>query len=209
MSRLLYIESSPRKNRSASIEVAKVFLKDYEKAHPKDRVDTIDLWHKELPPFDGEIIESKYAIMHGQPHTEEQKNAWKAVEKLIEEFKTADKYVISLPMWNFGIPYKLKHYIDLLVQPGYTFSFSPEEGYKGLVLNKPVLLICARGGAYGAGSGGEAFDLQKGYMETILKFIGFTDIQALLIEPTMTSPENKTAVMQKAKAEATRLAAKF
>ena len=55
---------------------------------------------------------------------------------MIERFKGADKYLFSLPMWNFGIPYKLKHYIDVLVQPTYTFSFSPKEGYKGLVTRK-------------------------------------------------------------------------
>ena len=52
-------------------------------------------------------------------------------------------------MWNFGIPYILKHYIDLIVQPGLTFSFSPSEGYKGLVTGKPVTVVYARGGAYG------------------------------------------------------------
>ena len=60
--------------------------------------------------------------------------------KIAEHFKSADKYVFSLPMWNFGIPYKLKHFIDVLVQPGLTFSFSPETGYKGLVTGKPAVV---------------------------------------------------------------------
>src|ERR1700722_16456963 len=148
MARLLYIESSPRKQRSSSIEIAKFFLNEYSQAHPKDEVVIVDLWKKELPQFDGDVIDSKYAIMHGQPHTEAQVKAWKKVEDMIAEFKSADKYVISLPMWNFGIPYKLKHYIDILVQPGYAFTVTPE-GYKGLITNKKVLLIYSRGGEYG------------------------------------------------------------
>jgi FMN-dependent NADH-azoreductase len=47
-------------------------------------------------------------------------------------------------MWNFGIPYVLKHYIDILVQPGDIFSYPPDTGYSGHVTGKPVMLVCAR-----------------------------------------------------------------
>jgi len=190
MARLLYVEASPRKERSASIGVAKAFVEEYRKTHPGDEIDTIDLWRTTLPEFDGEVIDAKYAILHGQPHTPGQRDAWKAVEKVIERFKGADKYLFSLPMWNFGIPYKLKHYIDVIVQPTYTFSFSPKEGYKGLITGKKAAVVYARGGAYPAGSGGEAFDLQKKYMELFLGFIGFTDIASIVVEPTLGKPES-------------------
>ena len=36
-----------------------------------------------------------------------------SVETLIADFTAADKYVLATPMWNFGVPYRLKHYIDL------------------------------------------------------------------------------------------------
>lgn len=209
MSKLLYIESSPRKTRSASIQIARVFLEEYEKKHDHDEIQTIDLWHKEIPRFDGDTIDAKYAIMHNQSHTEAQRKAWREVEQIIAEFKAADKYVFSLPMWNYGIPYILKHYIDVLVQPGYTFSFSPSEGYKGLVSGKPVMLIYARGGAYGSGTGAEDLDFQIPYMETILKFIGFTDIKSIVIEPTLASEEEKKKALDKAKKEAVDKAAKF
>lgn len=198
MAKLLYVEASPRKERSASIEVAKAFMGEYRKTHPGDTVDTLDLWTTPLPEFNGAVIEAKYAILHGQEQTPDQKAAWKPVESVIERFKGSDKYLFSLPMWNFGIPYHLKHYIDVLVQPTYTFSFSPKEGYKGLVLGKKAAVVYARGGAYPAGSGGEAFDLQKKYMELILGFIGFTDITPIVVEPTLAAPES----VERTKAEA-------
>lgn len=206
MHQLLYIEASPRKKRSASIEVAHAYLEAFHQKHPDAHIETIDLWNKELPRFDGDIIDAKYAIMHGQSHTEAERKAWRGVEQVIAEFKNADRYLFSIPMWNFGIPYPLKHYFDLLVQPSYTFSFSPSTGYEGLVKGKPAVLVYARGGAYGAGTGGESLDHQKTYMETILKFIGFTDIQSIVIEPTLTSPEEKERIVNEAKGEATRLA---
>lgn len=210
MARLLYIEASPRKDRSASIEVAQAFLSGYREAHPSDEVETIDLWHTKLPEFDGEVINAKYAIMLSKMHSEEQKSAWKPVENVILQFKQADKYLISLPMWNFGIPYKLKQYIDVLVQPGYTFSYTPIEGYRGLVTGKPITLVYARGGAYGAETGAQGYDLQTNYMNLILQFIGFTDIRQLIVEPMlMAEVQEKVRIIAAAKEQAVKMAAAF
>jgi len=209
MAKLLYIEASPRKERSASIEVARAFVAEYRKTHPADGVETLDLWREELPRFDGEAIDAKYAILHGQAHTPGQKAAWKAVEEVIARFLGADKYLFSLPMWNFGIPYRLKHYIDVLVQPTYTFRFSPKEGYKGLVTGKKAAVVYARGGAYPPGSGGEAFDLQKKYMEMFLGFIGFTDIASIVVEPTLGKPDAVAAAKTEAAERARAVAAGF
>ena len=209
MARLLYIEASPRKERSASIRIARTFIEEYERTHPGDVVETIDLWHTSMPEFDGQVIDSKYVILHGLKHTEEQKGAWRAVEDLISQFTEADKYLFSLPMWNFGIPYKLKHYIDVIVQPGYTFSFSPAEGYKGLVTGKPVAAIYARGGAYGPKTGMGGYDMQKPYLELILGFIGFSGFQTITIESTLGPREEKEKSMEAAKKQAKAIAAKF
>jgi FMN-dependent NADH-azoreductase len=188
MGKLLYIKASPRGERSYSVSVGEAFVSAYKKQHPEDEVITLDLFKTEFPPFDGATIEAKYVIMHGGKHTPEQREAWRTVENIIEEFKSADKYVISTPMWNFGIPYKLKHYVDILLQPGYTFSFSPEEGYKGLIVGKPIVVVYARGGEYPPGTDFEAYDLQTKYVEMILRFIGFTDIRSLVVEPTLMNP---------------------
>lgn len=209
MARLLYIEASPRKDRSASINIAKSFISEYERTHPDDVVETLDLWANHLPAFDGHVINSKYVILHGLEHTDEQRQAWKAVENIISQFTNADKYLFSLPMWNFSIPYKLKHYIDVIVQPTYTFSFSPEEGYKGLVTGKPIAAIYARGGAYAPATGLENFDLQKAYLEHILAFIGFSNFQTILIEPTLAPPEQKERSMEAAREQAKAIAANF
>ena len=209
MAHLLYIEASPRKERSASIQVARAFIDEYERTHPGDAVETVDLWHTSIPEFDGHVIDSKYAILHGLEHTEEQKRAWRAVEDLISQFTGADKYVFSLPMWNFSIPYKLKHYIDVIVQPGDTFSYSPEKSYEGLVTGKPIVSIYASGGAYTTGTGMESYDLQKPYLELILGFIGFSDIQKIAIESTLGPQEEKEKNMAVALEQAKTVAANF
>ncbi len=207
MAKLLYIESSPRKERSKSIEVSKAFLDAYKGSHPSDEIVTLDLWQKSLPEFDGYTIDAKYQVLHGQGFDAVQAKAWQAVVEVCNEFKSADKYVISVPMWNFGIPYKLKHYVDVIAQPGQTFAFDPTTGYSGLVTGKPVVVVYARGGAYGGE--GSGMDHQKPYIEQILGFFGFTEIHPIVIEPTMGAPDAVAATaksgIQRAKSIATTL----
>lgn len=208
MAKLLYIESSPRKERSKSISVAKAFIQKYQAEYPDDEVLTLDLWEAKLPEFDGYTIDAKYQVLHGQGFSEQQQAAWQAVVDVCREFKSADKYLFSLPMWNFGIPYKLKHYIDVLVQPGQTFSFDPATGYSGLVTGKPVAVVYARGGAYGSDAA-KGMDLQKGYMDLLLGFIGFKDVKSIMVEPTLAAPADVAKTEAAAIAEAERIASTF
>jgi FMN-dependent NADH-azoreductase len=199
MPKLLYIEASPRKSRSKSIAVAQVFLSELEKTHPSLEIDKLDLWATELPTFDSDTVDAKYAVLYGQEQTPEQAKAWARVVNVIDRFKSADWYLFSIPMWNFGIPYVLKHWIDVIVQPGLTFSFSPAEGYKGLVLNKKAVTVYARGGAYGPGTGAEGYDLQTKTLGGILGFIGITDVTTITVEPTLAAPADVEATVAKAK----------
>ena len=206
--KLLHIESSPRKDRSKSIEVASAFLDAYRATHPDDEVQTIDLWDRPMPEFDGDVINARYAVLHGKDHTDAQRQAWQQIVDVCDEFKSADKYLFSVPMWNFGIPYKLKHYIDLLAQPGHTFSFDPETGFDGLVKNKPTAVVYARGGAYSSGDA-QSMDLQKGYLDVVLGFIGLSDIKNIVIEPTLADPAEVEKTIQSATDTAKQIAANF
>ena len=120
MSKLLYIQASPRTQRSHSIAVADAFIEAYKRKHSDDEIVTLNVFDASIPNFDGLAVQAKYTILHGKSHSEEELQAWKNVEKIIEQFTSADKYVIAVPMWNFSIPYRLKQYIDLVVQPSYT-----------------------------------------------------------------------------------------
>ena len=185
MSRLLYIQASPRGQRSHSVAVTDAFIEAYEKKHPNDEIEILNVFDASIPDFDGLAVQAKYTILHGKSHSEAEQEVWKNVEQVIEQFTSADKYVLAVPMWNFSIPYRLKQYIDLLIQPGYTFSYSPEGGYQGLVSGKPMLVVYSRGGEYPPGSEAEAVDLQTRYIELIFGFIGFKDIRSVVVEPTL------------------------
>lgn len=207
MARMLHVRASPRGDASASIRVAGVFLESYLAAHAGDTVDTLDLFSEDLPVFDAPAAEAKYAVMAGSEPSGKAGATWRRVIAAVERFKSADKLLVSSPMWNFAVPYRLKQYIDVVVQPGLTFSAGPG-GYKGLVTGRPALLILARGGRYTPGTGGEAHDMQRPYLEFILRFLGFEDVRTILVEPTLAEgPERARGCIQEAE-EAARAAAR-
>lgn len=210
MATLLHIQASPMKERSFSLQAAQVFIEAYAAAHPSDTIQTVDVFGGAVPEFGVLQVAAKYKILHGKPASAEEAAAWKGVEAAIAAFKAADRIVISSAMWNFGIPYMLKKYIDVIVQPGYTFSYSPAEGYKGLCPGKRAALILARGGAYPAGTPGAALDFQRPYLETTLGFMGITDVRTIVVEPTlMEGPDRAAELLKAAQVQAREMAKGF
>ncbi len=209
MAKLIYIKASPRKDRSHSSRVAQQFVDSYRAAHPQDTIEELNLWELDLPPFDGDTIDAKYAIMHQKSQTQEQQEAWKQVTTIFQKFANADKYLFSVPMWNFGIPYRLKHYIDILTQPGLAFNVTPEGRYVGLVTGKPALVVYASGGAYRPGSATESYDMQKPFMKLWLQFIGFSDIRKITVDGTMGDPAKAKEIENSCLQEASEMAKTF
>jgi len=127
-----------------------------------------------------------------------------AAVALAQRFNAADKYVFSVPMWNFGVPYRLKHFIDVVTLPGENWTWSRAEGYRALLKDKKALLIYTSAGAYPVGPDYDAADFQKPYMRRWLAFIGITDVTEIAVAPTLDVPE---AVEARKQAAIDRLAA--
>ncbi|UZP68990.1 NAD(P)H-dependent oxidoreductase [Desulfovibrio mangrovi] len=202
MTKLLYIQASPRKERSHAIAAADAFVAAYREKDPAVEVTVLNVFDEQLPDFGADAVSGRYKLGQGIEATPEEKAAWEKVLRVIEQFKAADKYVFAVPMWNFGIPYRLKQYVDLVAHPTHTFGYN-ENGYFGLVTGKPAFVAYSRGGEYPAGTPYENYDFQKRYFETFLGFVGFTDISSVVVEPTLgggpeVAAERRKAAMEKA-----------
>lgn len=200
MTRLLHLMASPRGEQSASTEVATAYIDALLTSDPAIVVDRLNVWEEDLPEFGLEEINAKYAGIYGRPLTERQKSAWDTLAPLVERIVRADEIVISVPMWNFGIPYRLKHFIDLVSQKDYLFRFA-EAGFSGMA-GARGLLICSRGLNFATGTDTpEAdFDHQKSYMLMWLKFIGITDVRTVTLEQLVFGSEADAASRATAKA---------
>ncbi|MGY1591220.1 FMN-dependent NADH-azoreductase [Geodermatophilus sp. SYSU D00708] len=208
MTRLLHISSSPRGERSESLAIARTFLATYREVHPDAVVDTFDLWDGTLPEFGPAAAGAKMTVFAGDTPTGEQGRAWSAARATFARFASADRYLFSVPMWNAGIPYVLKQFIDVVSQPGMVFSFDPEAGYTGLLTGKKAAVVYTSG-VYGPGRG-PAFgaDFQAPYLRDWLQWAGIGDVAEVHFRPDLATADADTG-RQAAHAEARELAKAF
>lgn len=195
--RLLHIISTPRGLASNTVRVSNVLLEELHEKYDELSVRTLDLFTADLPSVAGRNIESKYMLMTGQALDESSQASWRNIEKNIEQFLDADVYLLTVPMWNFGIPYALKYYIDAIVQPGYLFRYDEEGRAQGLVKGKRMVCVTSRGGDYSSGPL-QAYDFVENYLRTIFGFVGITDITFFNAQPMDVSLEARKAAIKKA-----------
>ena len=184
-----YIECSPRGERSHSTKIAQAYIEQAKKNIPDLELNHINPWSLNLPEFDGDMLNAKYSVINGTDPSANEVSAWSNVKNIFDEFNNADHYLFSVPMWNFNIPYKLKHYIDIITQPGMSWSYTPEDGYKGLMTDKTATIIYSTGDGYGEGTGFESFDMQKPYVNLWLTFLGFKKIERVVVDRTLFDAE--------------------
>lgn len=174
MKRLLHIIATPRGDRSRTLSVSEVFLEAFQESRSGWLIDELDLSKEILPPLSLKSVSGKYVLLQGKDLFGSLKETWGEILQHIDRFRTADFFLLSTPMWNFSIPYMLKQYIDLIVQPKYLFFYKEDGTTEGLVKGKKALIITSRGGKYSGDN--KIYDYQEPYLRTIFEFIGFTDI---------------------------------
>jgi FMN-dependent NADH-azoreductase len=180
MKKLLHIIATPRGDESRTLQVSGPFLDVFQKEHPEYVIDELNLAKEQLPPLTAMSVSGKYVLMNGKDIFGSLRDTWGEILQYIEQFKSSDIYLISTPMWNFHIPYPLKHFIDLIVQPKYLFRYT-ETGVEGLIKNKKMIVITSRGGQYTSEATRE-LDFQEPYLRAIFGFVGITDITFIKAE---------------------------
>jgi len=206
--KLFHLKCSPRKE-AASSAGADAFVARFQEARPNWDVDVMDVWRERLPEFEGPALEAKYAITGGRAFNTAERDAFAVIERMALRFSLADRVLISTPMWNFSIPYKLKHWIDLVSQPGLTFRFDPAVGYIPLLKDRPTLVILACGSDFVTGMNRGRIDMASPYLREALRFVGIRDTRFVLIGPTIGPREPIVAARERAHQQLAEMAAMF
>ncbi|HEY3007667.1 MAG TPA: NAD(P)H-dependent oxidoreductase [Micromonosporaceae bacterium] len=190
MTTLLHISASPRGVASESLAIARTFLETYRDTHPAATVESWNLWDDgALPPFGPAAAAAKMAIFGGEEPTSEAAAAWQGVELTFARFNAADRYLFSIPMWNHGVPYVLKQFIDVVSQPGMAFSFDAEHGYTGLLQGRKAAVIYTSA-VYGEGRPPSfGVDFQAPYFAGWLRWAGVADIDEVFFRPDLATAE--------------------
>ncbi|EFM12472.1 NAD(P)H dehydrogenase (quinone) [Paenibacillus curdlanolyticus YK9] len=151
MATVLMIKANDRPAEQAvSVQLYDAFVQSYKETHPADTVVELDLYAENLPFYGNEAITAMFKSAQGFELSAEEKRAADTVNKYLDQFIAADKVAIAFPLWNFTAPAPLINYIGYIAQAGKTFKYTAE-GPVGLLNNKPVVLLSARGGVYSEG----------------------------------------------------------
>ena len=209
MNKLLHISASPRGERSESLAIAATFLDTFRETHPEVAVETFDLWDGTLPEFGPDAAAAKMAVFAGQAPQGAAAVAWQAATDTFRRFDAADGYLFSVPMWNAGVPYILKQFIDVVSQPGWVFGVDPVTGYSHLLEGRGTrVAVIYTSAVWGPDLGPEfGRDSQSVYFTDWLRWTGLTDTSEIRFHPTLTG--DRDAGRQAADAAARDLAKTF
>lgn len=209
MAKVLYITANPKTaDQSFSLAVGEEFLAQYRQESPEDEIITLDLYNMDIPFIDGDVLSAWGKLREGAALTSVEEKKVEAINALTEQFLEADKYVFVTPLWNLGLPPKLKAYIDTFVIAGKSFKYT-ENGPVGLLTDKKAVNIHASGGYYSEGPAVE-FDFAHRYLKTILSFVGIPSIDSVIIEGmAAVTPAEAETIKQDAIVKAKALAKEF
>jgi FMN-dependent NADH-azoreductase len=109
-----------------------------------NQVETLDLLKEKIPFFDeaslGAYGKRNYMKQELKP---EEKKLLAAQDRLVAQFKAADRIIMAYPMHNFGMPGLVKLYFDAIMLNGETFEMG-----KKLMAGKKALTLFTAGGVY-------------------------------------------------------------
>lgn len=186
--RVLLVTGSPRGAASSSSELADALVESLRRERPETHLDHLDPF-AELGPFAADAAAGKMAVIAGEPVPASAAAAWARVVEVTRRFAAAELLVFAVPMWNGGIPWALKLLVDTVTQPGLTFAFDPDQGYRGLLGGRrAVAIYTSRVFAPGVPP---AFgvDFHSTYLSWWLRFCGIEEIHELRLQPTYPSPD--------------------
>lgn len=118
-------------------------------------------------------------------------------DALVAELQAADTLVLTLPIYNFGVPAALKAWIDQVARAGLTFRYTAD-GPVGLLAGKTAYVVVASGGTEVDGP----IDFATGYLRHVLSFIGIRDVTVIAADALM---KDADAALAKADAAIGRL----
>lgn len=189
---ILQINSSVRGAASLSTGLANTTVARLLAKNPGAKVTVRDLGAQ--PALDEAALGALFTP--ADQRTAEQ-NARVAIDDaLIAEVQAADVLVIAAPMYNFGVSSQLKNWIDAIARANVTFKYT-ETGPVGLLTGKKVYVAFARGGMYR----GTPNDTQTPYLQSILGFLGMSDVEFFFAEGIAMGPEAAEKALASANAQ--------
>nr|WP_295974468.1 NAD(P)H-dependent oxidoreductase [uncultured Bacillus sp.] len=210
MNKTLIINAHPKidDTSSASLQVFNHFLKAYKKLIPdSEGIEQINLYSDVVPMIDKTVLSAWEKQRKEQELTSQEQKITERMSEILQQFKSANTYVIVLPLHNFNIPSKLKDYMDNIMIARETFKYT-ENGSVGLLKDgRRMLIIQASGAIYSNDDWYTEVEYSHKYLKSMFNFLGIEDYQIIRAQGTALLEPNE--VLQKAFKEAEEAASRL
>ncbi|WP_078386774.1 FMN-dependent NADH-azoreductase [Bacillus cereus] len=199
MNKTLIINAHPKVDdtSSVSIKVFKHFLESYKELISNNKtIEQINLYDDVVPMIDKTVLSAREKQGNGQELTREEQKVTERMSEILQQFKSANTYVIVFPLHNFNIPSKLKDYMDNIMIARETFKYT-ETGSVGLLKDgRRMLVIQASGGIYTNDNWYTEVEYSHKYLKAMFNFLGIEDYQ--IVRAQGTAVLDPTEVLQNA-----------
>lgn len=192
MKNILVITASIFGQDGQSSQLVTRTLEQLEASHGDLKIKQRDLAAEPVPHLDADRFGA--FLTNADNRDSQQQRVVDYSDSLIEEVKQADIIVIGVPMYNFGIPSVLKAYFDHIARAGISFRYT-ENGPVGLLEDRPVYILAARGGIYA----GTPNDSQTPFLRSFLGFLGLKDLHFVYAEGLNMGDDRKANALQQAR----------
>jgi len=205
MKKLLYITANPKpESLSASKTVGRQLVNRIIQKTADYHLEEVDLYADHIPQLKHTYYESRSKLISEdkiKKLNENDQNEVRRIISLCEQFRSADVYVLAAPMWSLSFPAPVKEYIDCIVQADKTIVFESEKPY-GILDDKDRSFI------YVQSSGANipwlirpALNKGLNYVHDIIKFLGISRFEELLVDGTGASNVEMEQAIERAKSK--------
>ncbi|PYG89953.1 FMN-dependent NADH-azoreductase [Ruminiclostridium sufflavum DSM 19573] len=205
MKKLLYITVNTRpEEMSSSKTVGRKLANSILEKHTDMVLEELDLYKEHIPQLKSCYFQSRSTIANAEAlmklSNEEQQEV-RQILRLCDQFIEADIYLLAAPMWSLSFPAPLLEYIDCVVLGDKTIAFEDKKPH-GLLNDKERIFI------YVQSSGANipwiirpALNKGLNYVHDIMKFIGISKFEELLVDGTGTTEIERLEAIEKAEAK--------
>ncbi|HIK14351.1 MAG TPA: NAD(P)H-dependent oxidoreductase [Leptolyngbyaceae cyanobacterium M33_DOE_097] len=204
--KLLEVQSSVRLEQSVSRTLSQEFIQIWKNFHPNGRHKQRDVGMN--PPAHPTELWTTANYIPPDSRTPEMETALIESEQLIEELLWADRLLLGVPMYNFGVPSTFKAYVDNIVRVNRTFTFDPASFiFEGLATDKKALVIAPSAGNFAPGTPMGSMNFCETYLRSILGFIGIEDITTIAVPNQFMPDETRHQEVEQARTKLKTIAA--
>jgi FMN-dependent NADH-azoreductase len=173
------LDASLRAEGSVSRRLADAVEEQWLYHYPRATVIRRDVGREPLPSVWPAAVE---VMMSGpdQNRTPDQAAAVRLAAELVDELLDADAFLFAVPIYNWGVPQQVKHWIDMVIADPRAASTNEQ-----FLAGRPAVLVEARGGGYAPGTPREGWDHVTPYLTHILRDLWGLDLAIARAELTL------------------------